>query len=94
MLGGKAAVGAVSQGILLAMAAVMVILGLMPFLSLVLAPAAARWMNIVFGIIYTAIMFLAIRGSWRFYIAYGVIEITLTLLIIWHAWRWPKRRTG
>jgi hypothetical protein len=48
------------------MAAVMVIPSLMPFLSLVLPIGVNRWLNIVFGAVYSAIMIvvviLAIRG--------------------------------
>jgi hypothetical protein len=28
--------------------------------------------------------------SWAFYIFYGIIEITLTGLVVWYAWKWPK----
>ena len=75
------------------MAAVMVIPSLMPFLSLVLPAGVNRWMNIVFGAVYSVIMILVIRGGWHFYILYGLIEITLTLLIVWYAWTWPKQPT-
>ena len=75
------------------MAAVMVIPSLMPFLSLVLPAGVNRWVNIVFGAVYSVIMILVIRGGWHFYILYGLIEITLTLLIVWYAWTWPKQPT-
>lgn len=83
--------GPVSQGSLLGMAAVMAIPGPMPFLSLILPPMASRWMNIVFGAAYSAIMAVVIRGGWHFYIVYGAIETVLTLLITWYAWTWPKQ---
>ena len=90
MIAGRMAFGAVSQGILLGMAVVMVIPSLMPFLSLVLPAGVNRWVNIVFGAAYTVIMILAIRGGWHFYILFGLIEIFLTVLIVWYAWKWPK----
>lgn len=90
MIAGRMPFGAVSQGVLLGMAAVMIIPSLMPFLSLALPARVNRWVNIVFGAIYTAIMILAIKGSWHFYVVFGLIEIILTGLIIWHAWTWPK----
>jgi hypothetical protein len=48
------------------------------------------------GAAYRAIMIvvviLAIRGGgWYFYIFFGLIEITLTVLIVWYAWTWPKQ---
>jgi hypothetical protein len=93
MISGRMAFGAVSQGVLLGMAAVMVIPSLMPFLSLVLPTGVNRWVNIVFGALYSVIMILAIRGGWHFYILFGLIEITLTVLIVWYAWTWPKQPT-
>jgi hypothetical protein len=92
MIAGRMAPGAVSQRVLLGMAAVMVIPSLMPFLSLVLPAGVNRRVNIVFGVLYTVIMILAIRGSWHFYIFFGLIEITLTLLIVRYAWTWPKQQ--
>jgi len=91
MVAGRMPFGAISQGVLLGMSAVMVIPSLMPFLSLVLPSGVNRWLNIVFGAVYALIMILAIRGGWHFYVFYGLIEITLTLLIVWYAWSWPKQ---
>jgi len=31
--------------------------------------AVNRWVNIVFGAVYTVIMILAIRGGWHFYVS-------------------------
>ncbi len=92
MISGKLALGAVSQGVLIGMAAVMAVPSLMVFLSLVLPPRMNRWTNIVLGVIYTVIMILAIRGSWYFYIFFGLIEIALTVSIVWYAWNWPNQR--
>ena len=96
LISGRMAFGAISQGVLLGMAGVMVIPSLMPFLSLVLPTGVNRWLNIVFGAAYSVIMIvitiLAIRGGgWYFYILFGLIEITLTVLIVWYAWTWPKQ---
>ena len=93
MLAGRMPFGAISQGVLLGMAAVMVIPSLMPFLSLVLPVAVNRWMNIVFGAVYSVIMIAVIRGGWHYYILFGLIEIILTVLIVWYAWTWPKQPT-
>jgi len=54
MISGRMPFGAVSQGILLGMAAVMVIPSLMPFLSLALPNGVNRWVNIVLGAACTA----------------------------------------
>ncbi len=91
MLSGRTALGAVTQGALMGMAAVMAVPSLMIFLSLILPPAANRWINILLGAVYSVIMLLAMQNSWHFYVLLGLIEIVLTLLIIWYAWTWPKQ---
>lgn len=91
MTEGVTAFGPISQGILLGMSALLIVPSLMPFLSLVLPAMVNRWVNIVAGSLYTAVMILAIRGSWHYYVVYGLIEIALTLLIVWHAWTWPRQ---
>jgi hypothetical protein len=90
MLAGKTSLGAISQPILLGMSAIMIIPSLMPFFCLALPARISRWMNLLFGAIYTVIMILAIRGGWHYYVAYGLVEIVLTALIVWTAWTWPK----
>jgi hypothetical protein len=82
--------GATTQGVLLFTSAMMAIPSLMVALSLLLKPALSRWMNIVFGLVYTAIILMTMPGAWHFYIFLGVIEATLTLIIVWNAWQWPK----
>jgi hypothetical protein len=32
--------------------------------------------------------------DWAFFIFYGVIEVTLTGLIVVYAWRWPKQEAA
>lgn len=83
--------GAVTQRVLLGTAVMMAIPALMVVLSQVLVPRVSRWLNIVAAALFTAIMVLTMPGAWRFYQFLGVIEVTLTLAIIWTAWRWPRR---
>lgn len=82
--------GATTQGVLLFTSAMMAIPSLMVALSLLLKPAMSRWMNIVFGLVFTAIILMTMPGAWHFYIFLGIIEATLTLIIVWNAWHWPK----
>ena len=91
MIAGRMIFGDMSQRLLLGMASVMIVPSLMPFLSLALPARLARWANILIGALYTAIMLLAIRGAWRFYIVFGLIESLLTVLILWYAWTWPRQ---
>lgn len=81
--------GPTTQVVLLGASLMLAIPSLMIFLSLALPPVFNRWLNIVAGAVYTAIILKTMWG-WVFYIFYGVIEISLTSLVVWYAWRWPK----
>jgi hypothetical protein len=82
--------GPVTQGILMFTSAMMAIPSLMIFLTLALRPRLSRWLNVIIGLLYTAIILMTM-WSWDFYIFYGVIEVTLTLLVVWYAWTWPRQ---
>jgi uncharacterized protein DUF6326 len=69
----------------------MIMPSLMPFLSLILPAGVNRWVNLVLGAIYSVIMILVIRGGWHFYILYGLIKVTLSILIVAYASTWPKQ---
>jgi hypothetical protein len=92
MLDGGGPIGPVNQGALIQVALLLAVPGLMVFLSLVLWPQLCRWLNIVLGAFYAAVMVytMTIPGGWWFYLTLGVIEVVLSLLIAWYAWRWPK----
>jgi hypothetical protein len=82
--------GAATDGVLVGVSAMMAIPALMVFLSLALPPAINRWLNVFLGVAYTAIMLMTMPGAPPFYLFLGVIEVTLTLLIVWQAWTWPR----
>jgi hypothetical protein len=77
----------------------MAIPSLMIFLSLILKPKLNRLLNLILGIVYTIIIIftylMPAEGEiWIYYILYNLVEIVLTLMIIWYAWRWPKIQTS
>lgn len=82
--------GPTTQGVLVGTSLMMAIPSVMVFLSLILPPSACRWVNIVLGVLYSAIMIATMRGAWMFYVMLGVLEVTMTGLIAWYAWRWPQ----
>ena len=68
----------------------MIIPAVMVFLSLTLKPRVNRWANIIFGVLYTFVNISNLIGeTWAYYIFFGIVEIMLTFLIIWHASKWP-----
>jgi len=82
--------GPTTQGVLLGTSILMAIPAVMVFLSLVLAPRLNRAANIVLGVCYSIIMLVTMPGAWSFYVFLGVVEVALSALIVWHAWRWPR----
>jgi hypothetical protein len=65
---------------------------LMVSLSIISKPLINRWLNIIFGVIFTAIMvliaFVSIKLWLTFYVFLAIVESILTSLIVWYAWRW------
>jgi Family of unknown function (DUF6326) len=92
MLEGNGPLGPTSQGSLLAVSVLMVVPSLMTFLPVVLPPALNRWLNVSLALIYTVVVALTMLGSWAFYLMFSSVEILLSLLIAWYAWRWPNAR--
>ena len=91
MLNGKMGpLGPTTQGVLLGTSLMMAIPSVMIFLAVALKPGLNRWLNIIFGVMYTLIILITMWAGWRFYIFWGVIEVALTLLVVWYAWKWPR----
>ncbi len=91
MLEGKMWSLPVTQGLLLGTSIFMTIPAVMVFLSLALKPGLNRWANILLGVIYTAMVLITMPGAWAYYIFLGIVEVALTVLIVWYAWSWPKQ---
>jgi uncharacterized protein DUF6326 len=84
--------GVITQSVLLGTSVLMAIPSLMVFLSIALPPTLSRLANIVFGIMYSIIMLVVVLyPTWVFYRFFGILEIALTLLVVWYAWTWPER---
>lgn len=79
-----------AASVLLAIPATMV------FLSVLAKPFFAKWLNIICGIFFSAIMLLIAITSidlWLgFYVFLAVLESIITSLIVWQAWRWPLNK--
>ncbi len=83
--------GRTTQGVLLGTSVLVAIPAVMVFLSLTLAPGLNRWANIILGLLYTLIMLVTMPGAWAFYVFLGIVEVALSLLIVWTAWKWPRQ---
>ena len=64
-------------------------------LSLTLKASFNRWSNIVLGGIYAATILLSTTGEeYVYYVFLSVLEVTIALLIVWYAWKWPEQSTA
>ena len=94
MLDGKMGpLGPTTQAVLLGTSIMMAIPSVMICLTLLLKAGLSRWLNIVFGALFTAIICITM-WDWKFYVVYGVIEVMLTSLVFWYAWKWPRQPTA
>lgn len=89
MMGGRMGPFPVTQVSLLTASILTIIPAIMVFLSLSLQHKAARWTNIILGVLYTLVNISNLIGEpWAFYVLSGSLELALTLLIAWKAWKW------
>ena len=73
----------------------MIIPAVMVFLSLTLKPTVNRWTNITLGVLYTLVNISNLIGeTWVYYLAFGVVEIVISLLIVLNAWKWSGTEHG
>lgn len=93
MAGEMHPLGHVSQLLLLILAFVMIVPCLMIFLSVGLKAEISRWLNIIFGSIFTVMLIVLIPDAWNYYRVFAIVEVILTSLIVWTAWHWPKIET-
>jgi Ca2+/H+ antiporter len=74
---------------------VLAIPSLMVALSILLNPKINRILNIFFGILFTVMMlFIGINSLtpwYSFYVFLAFLESLITILIVWFAWKWPKK---
>lgn len=82
--------GQATQGVLAGVSILLAIPALMIFLSAALRPLVSRWLNVALGVAYTVIEVLTLPSAPLFYQIVVILEILLTALIVWIAWRWPR----
>ncbi len=63
--------------------------------SIILKPKINRFLNIVFGSLFTLMMlFIGVNSMVEWYIFYvflAFLESIITFLIVYYAWKWPKK---
>ena len=82
----------VSQATLLVASLIVMVPAVMIVLSLFLPAGMNRSLNLVLAVVYTLVSISNLVGEgWAYYLLFGVVEIAITLLIFFTAWRWPRR---
>ena len=75
---------------------VLAIPSVMIALSIILKPKINRILNIVFGTLFTLMMVLIAINSltewYSFYVFLAILESLITLLIVWFAFKWPRKQ--
>ena len=96
LLAGELAGMRMTQAVLLGSAVLMAIPSAMVFLSLALRARANRWANIILGIVHIGILLgtFFVGQISALYAFYAVVEILVIVLIVWHAWKWPRLEQG
>ena len=83
-----------TQELLFGAALLMALPNIMIFLSLTLKAKLNRMVNIIVGIFHMVVLVgtMLVPGDlWVFYATYMVFEAVFIVLIVWHAWKWPKQ---
>ena len=81
----------ITQEALIGSAILMVFPIVMIFISLMLNAKVNRWLNIVLGAIYAGINLITMLmtgGGWTYYYIFAVIEVAISVIIVWVAWKW------
>jgi hypothetical protein len=89
MIDGKMGPWPVTPILLLGVAILMSAPAVMVALTVLLKPVVNRWLNVVMGAAYTALMLFTMIDAWKFayyfYLYLGAVEAVLTLLVVWYA---------
>ena len=81
----------ISQGFVLASLVSVSVPALMIFLSVSLPAKPNRWSNLSVAMIYIPYtLFNLVGEAWVHMVFGAVVEVALLLLIIRHAWKWPR----
>ncbi|MBL8548513.1 MAG: hypothetical protein JNJ73_00905 [Hyphomonadaceae bacterium] len=94
MARGDLGIGQATDALLIGVTTMMAIPSLMIFLSLALPPTLNRWLNVLLGLAYAAIVGLTMVNAEAFYLYLGALDILVTLTIAWIALRWPRTQAA
>ncbi len=91
MAGRLGPLGDATEAVLSGVSVMMAIPSFMVFLSAALRPRFSRWLNIIFGVVYSAIEVMTLIASPISYQLVVGMEIVLSVSIVWQAVQWQPR---
>lgn len=88
-------VGPITPTLLVIFSVILIIPALMIFLSLSLPPIVAKWLNLIFPVIYATMSVLIIVGglgtAWQMsFVLYNIIELFVMITAFITALKWPR----
>jgi uncharacterized membrane protein len=88
----------ITAEVILLLAIITLVPPVMAVLSITLKDSINRWANIIVGIVFvglslmTPIEYLPEQDAYYAgLILVGIVEIVVAALIVWYAWKWPKK---
>ena len=94
LVGGTAEVP-ITEAMLLGFSVILAVPILMSFLSLTLKYPTVRWANLIVGTFFVLFelyfMFTFYLQGPAYEIFWGIAYLSFALLVVWHAWHWPKQ---
>lgn len=83
-------IGPITQSLKLGIAILMSIPAIMVVVCCFVKPPICRWLNIIFGIVFTLIIGVTlVISTYYYYIYFGIMEMAITSFIVWMSWKWP-----
>ena len=85
----------ITQNVLLGNAVIMMVPGVMGFLSLIVQYPTIRWLNLLVCCLYIVLILMTYGyyfsyniQTWHYYNILKTLEISLYTLLIWYNWKW------
>ena len=84
--------GPITQQLKFGIGVFMSIPAIMVCISLAATPSTCRWTNIAAGLLFTSVSLVTtIMSPYYYYMYFGLLEIVLTVYLVWLAWKWPTQ---
>ena len=85
-------IGPITQELKLGIGVFMSIPAIMVYISLAAKPRICRWINTASGSLFTAVSLVTtIMSPFYYYIYFGILEVAITVYIVWLIWKWPTK---